>query len=452
MKIKMKKSFASIFLLFLISALNLINVNKAGVSSVTGHEVSTINDYHSLNGDTSNIEEIDELNKLSATPNDETQNLLIVDQQKMNRIKIMSKRSSQSASDGDICKDYIHFYCDCDYPDPGTARHVQCSIFNTTGLTSNSSEWNNFWTQPNIESLTIDCRGTSGGLNYLPLVAFNYISNKIKAINLIYFNIGTIYSYSFNNIHTIESIILDDNNITEIEDYSFFNLPNLTKLSLARNNLDVVKDGIFHNLANLKELDISGSRLNKIEDKSLNNLQSLTILTLKNNNISTLSQFTFKNLVKLEDLDLAYNSLTLIVNDMFADCANLKYIDLQSNQIEQIEGNAFRGLKLLVTLNLSRNKLKYVPSDVTLIQSNVISYVSLAENQIEKLDPNFIDSIHNKDQLHFLFDFKGMNTYFICHIFISHYHMYAIHQLPVLYLFILALISGFHNFNIRFFD
>lgn len=322
-----------------------------------------------------------------------------------------------SSSYGDICKDYIHYYCDCDYLIPGQARHVQCSIFNITGLESNSDEWNHFWTQPNIESLTMDCRDrSSDGLSYVPSVALAYIFNTIKFISLIYFKIDTIKSYTFTNIPLLETIILDENRIETMEEYSFNNLPNVTKISLIRNGIKSIKKGTFVHLPKLKELDVSSCNIDTIDEESFHNISSLTILSLKNNNISSLSPEIFQNLNNLEDLDLAYNSITFLVDNLFSDCSSLKYLDLQSNSIIQLERNTFQGLVSLVTLNLSRNKLKYI-GDVSLFSSPSLSYVTIGENHLEKLDPRFIDSIHNKDQLHFLIDFKG-RTFFLSFSFL----------------------------------
>lgn len=340
-----------------------------------------------------------------------------------------NQEKRETSSYGDICKDYIHYYCDCDYLIPGQARYVQCSIFNITGLEFNSNEWNHFWTQPNIESLTMDCRdGSSNGLSYVPSIALSYIFNTIKLINLIYFKIDTIKSYTFTNIPLLETIILDENGIETMEEYSFNNLPNVTKISLIRNGIKSIKKGTFIHLPKLKELDVSSCNIDTIDEESFQNISSLTILSLKNNNISNLSPEIFQNLKNLEDLDLAYNSITFLVDNLFADCSSLKYLDLQSNSIIQMERNTFQGLVSLVTINLSRNKLKYI-GDVSLFSSPSLSYVSIGENHLEKLDSRFIDSIHNKDQLHFLIDFKGKTFFFSFVFFQSYFFLFFLFSL-----------------------
>nr|XP_033807309.1 leucine-rich repeat transmembrane protein FLRT2 [Geotrypetes seraphini]XP_033807310.1 leucine-rich repeat transmembrane protein FLRT2 [Geotrypetes seraphini]XP_033807311.1 leucine-rich repeat transmembrane protein FLRT2 [Geotrypetes seraphini]XP_033807312.1 leucine-rich repeat transmembrane protein FLRT2 [Geotrypetes seraphini] len=119
--------------------------------------------------------------------------------------------------------------------------------------------------------------------------------------------IATISSQAFQNLTSLERLILDGNLLTNkgISDGTFSHLPKLKEFSMVRNSLTT------------PPTDLQGTHLLK--------------LNLQDNQITNIPVTAFSNLHKLERLDISNNQLRMLTPGVFDSLTNLKQLTARNN-------------------------------------------------------------------------------------------------------------------------
>ena len=103
--------------------------------------------------------------------------------------------------------------------------------------------------------------------------------------------------------------------ITKIEPNTFNELDSLEKLILSDNLLTDIDPITFDGLNSLETLDLSNNKINKIEQDSFKGLNSLVTLSLEFNNIVSLNKNAFLGMTNLQKVCMAKNP---IINSLTA--------------------------------------------------------------------------------------------------------------------------------------
>ncbi|KAG8449012.1 hypothetical protein GDO86_015903 [Hymenochirus boettgeri] len=119
--------------------------------------------------------------------------------------------------------------------------------------------------------------------------------------------IATISDQAFQNLTSVERLILDGNLLTNkgIANGTFSNLPKLKEFSMVRNSLTS------------PPTDLQGTYLVK--------------LSLQDNQINHIPVSAFANLHKLERLDISNNRLKMLIKGVFDNLSNLKQLTARNN-------------------------------------------------------------------------------------------------------------------------
>ncbi|CAE7753118.1 Cpn2 [Symbiodinium sp. CCMP2456] len=145
-------------------------------------------------------------------------------------------------------------------------------------------------------------------------------------------------------------------------------------------------------------LDLSGSRITRWPFRPGQSCPQLQNLDLSDNMLQELPVDAFVGMPNLTVLRLAHNGFLEFPNT--TGLKSLWELDLSSNAISSIPAGALFENPEVVHLDLSRNKLSDLPSSGEwLPESNVLSYLTVAHNQISSLGDAFFRGFADLDWL-----------------------------------------------------
>jgi Leucine-rich repeat (LRR) protein len=197
---------------------------------------------------------------------------------------------------------------------------------------------------------------------------------SLKTIDLSHNRIKLLPETLFQELVGLESINLGWN---ELKSFSLAkNRDVLKSLVLSSNQLDDTILGKLSQFSNLSELDLSSNRLSLMRKVYNFKFENLKTLILSNTNSYLV--FAFLNCANVQHLDLSNNDLASINIEILKNFPKLKKIFLSSTNLNNYSMlNFFDGI---VELDISDNRLQGINLDFILKDS--IQSVKLSNNQI----------------------------------------------------------------------
>ena len=163
------------------------------------------------------------------------------------------------------------------------------------------------------------------------------------------------------------------------EDVTEDHLSAITSLNLAFSNITSLKAGDFDDLTSLEVLLLNDNQLTFLPETVFSGLTSLQQLNLSTNQLAALPETVFSGLTSLQHLDLFTNQLTFLPAGVFRGLTSLQYLDLFTNQLTFLPAGVFRGLTSLQQLYLDNNAVD--PIDLT------VSLERVGEGQFKAVVP-----------------------------------------------------------------
>ncbi|XP_066297670.1 chondroadherin-like isoform X1 [Branchiostoma lanceolatum] len=159
------------------------------------------------------------------------------------------------------------------------------------------------------------------------------------------------------------SLDLSNNAITELTANAFQNLNSLEQLILTGNQISTIPDGAFNGLDDVKVLKLNENRLTALTDGMFSNMVSLEELHLDDNQIATVTGSPFSGLERVRDLKLNANRMVNLPTTVFQGLATLQKLYLHDNFVTSIPSQAIRSLDTLIELHLNNNDIMNVGND-----------------------------------------------------------------------------------------
>lgn len=205
-----------------------------------------------------------------------------------------------------------------------------------------------------------------------------------KKLNLSSNQIETINKYTFQNLWSLEELVLNENLIADIADIN----PNV----------------LFYNNKNLRVLNLSGNPFDDL-GRDLNTMlfsESLEVLDVSRCQIASLmGPLVLSGLKKLIYLDLSGNPLTHI-DGLYS--STLKVLNVRGCQLSQLDNNALVGFQGLEVFDASLNDQLYVDNalvspklqslDLSLCSIRAPNLTSMAELRSAFINGNRIKRIY----------------------------------------------------------
>ncbi|CAC5369489.1 unnamed protein product [Mytilus coruscus] len=221
---------------------------------------------------------------------------------------------------------------------------------------------------------------------------------------------GTIVDCSFKSLTAIPEGVpmnttelnLGDNDISTIAANAFDDLASLETLILHGNTISSLPDGLFSNNINLRRVssnkilfrDLWDNDISTIAANTFDSLASLKFLDLNINTISSLPEELFSKNINLESVDLEENSLTSVPAQLFLSNINLEVIDLSNNNFSSLPLGLLSSNIKLEKVDLDDNKLSSLPSGF--FSSNVkLDNIKLQENAFTTVSANIFMAVTN---------------------------------------------------------
>jgi len=185
----------------------------------------------------------------------------------------------------------------------------------------------NFYGQLVLSGFRID---NLDGLQAIPGI------QEVKELFLSGNNIAYLPPHSFESLHQLEILYIEDNPLRRgIGQDAFSGLFNLKKLSLANNQLDHIVEGTFNGLEKLGELHLACNRLSELPKGSLLPLRNLQTLNLSGNQLSTLSTEVFSQTPHMQYIYLHNNPIRLLSPEIFSRLDELKWLSIHNTQLTE---------------------------------------------------------------------------------------------------------------------
>ena len=187
------------------------------------------------------------------------------------------------------------FFCKEECSTEVKADCISADCFKTYGLTSDIS--------------AINCQSSKSTTS----ISNHFIKVKFK-LSMSGANFQTLKLPYLKNSQ-VNHLNLSSNNISSIPDFTFQQVPSLQCLVLANNTISHVSSKTFQGLGQLLHLDLSVNKLKSLEEDSFNHLYHLQYLFLERNMLQVLNQALFDPLHWLVSLTLNGNPWSCICND-----------------------------------------------------------------------------------------------------------------------------------------
>ena len=241
-----------------------------------------------------------------------------------------------------------------------------------------------------------------GSLTSLPADLFDNLSH-LKHLELDYNeDLTSLPAGIFDNLTNLETLDLSITGLTSLPAGVLDNLTNLQKLRFTSSPLATLPGGVFDELASLKHLDLRANDLASLPAGVFNNLANLEYLNLVSNDLTALPAAAFAGLSNLEELYLQYNDLTSLPADGFGKLYRLDHLHLEYNELTALPDGVFDDLTSLETLKLRDNNLSALP-DAIFDNLDDLRHLDLAYNDLTSLPDGVFDNLDDLQQLE-LFD------------------------------------------------
>ena len=241
-----------------------------------------------------------------------------------------------------------------------------------------------------------------GSLTSLPADLFDNLSH-LKHLELDYNeDLTSLPAGIFDNLTNLETLDLSITGLTSLPAGVLDNLTNLQKLRFTSSPLATLPGGVFDELASLKHLDLRANDLASLPAGVFNNLANLEYLNLVSNDLTALPAAAFAGLSNLEELYLRYNDLTSLPADGFGKLYRLDHLHLEYNELTALPDGVFDDLTSLETLKLRDNNLSALP-DAIFDNLDDLRHLDLAYNDLTSLPDGVFDNLDDLQQLE-LFD------------------------------------------------
>lgn len=131
---------------------------------------------------------------------------------------------------------------------------------------------------------------------------------------------------NFDDLNSLEVLLLDRNQISDIPSDTFNDLDNLLQLDLSNNRLTKVDKEVFSKLKKLKFLALNNNMLEKLSANVFKFNQQLEVVLLQNNKIKYLGGSMLRSLTKMKLLDMKMN---VCVDEEYSE-VTLKQFDIRT--------------------------------------------------------------------------------------------------------------------------
>lgn len=156
---------------------------------------------------------------------------------------------------------------------------------------------------------------------------------------------------------TVTSLYLSSNNIKKIEQIG--DLTNLIYLNLDSNQIDSIQFDVFDNMDSLQRLVLSNNNLSSLDDDTFEwNPLRLEIIDLSFNKFKYIQHFLFYDLERLQEIYLQKNIISFIHPHAFQQLKELRKLDLSGNHLKTFNPQWVQKLaaNAMETMNFSGNR------------------------------------------------------------------------------------------------
>ncbi|CAH1783201.1 unnamed protein product [Owenia fusiformis] len=233
---------------------------------------------------------------------------------------------------------------------------------------------------------------------------FPHSVDLVMELNISGFNFGIIPNGSFSNIPYVQTLSIRACNITKLEPNAFKGLNNLSELAIVDSGKD--KEGIsilnYHLLQHCQKTKIlSLGKVRNIANNTFFALPKLIQLTLEDKGILEHHQI-FKSLHKLQILILNGIGLNQIPGAILHYLPFLTELHLANNAINSLQFDGKLTTNGHLTLDLQGNNIKSVTkTDMSQFKKVANLSLNLADNDLEDIEPNYLQDIKVVDILSF---------------------------------------------------
>lgn len=150
------------------------------------------------------------------------------------------------------------------------------------------------------------------------------ISSEDVRVTFLPVNIGSVFP-------KLKTFAVQDSKVIFVKRGNFDNLISLEGLMLDHNQIEAIPAGTFDDLESLIKLDLSCNRITKLDKESFFNLKKLKFLSVSDNQIEKLSASIFRFNPQLEVISFEQNQIKFIGSSMMKGLRNVKFANFIGN-------------------------------------------------------------------------------------------------------------------------
>ncbi|XP_078418983.1 CD180 antigen [Cetorhinus maximus] len=239
-----------------------------------------------------------------------------------------------------------------------------------TSLQDNSFQWLHSLEYLHLENNSIGhvTRQTFAGLENLKCLN---LKKGLKGQNVLNEVESLIDDYSFQALKNLVQLNLEDNSIAGIRAHTFSGLTSLKYLSLYNCLVDLktINNKTFMSLAEspLVSLNLTKTKISKLQHGAFSWFKNLKNVDIGLNSIAqTLTGEEFLGLSEIKEIYLSYNSKLILTSSSFVHVPSMKILMLSKSNIASLsfQPSPFDPLQNLSVLDLSNNNLANLDKDV----------------------------------------------------------------------------------------
>lgn len=205
----------------------------------------------------------------------------------------------------------------------------------------------------------------------------------LKSLNLNNNSMNDLNNSSFQDLKQLRHLSLSQNQLGNLTRETFKHLISLKSIDLSQNHIQSLEHGIFDEGEALSKIDLSDNSLADINGLFMN-LKSLVFLNVSRNKIQWFDYAVIP--IELDELDLHSNEIETLSNYYeLENTLRLRALDVSFNYISEINGASFPNH--ISKLKINNNRIIIVNPFTFMAKVN-LSYVNMADNNIETLDIN----------------------------------------------------------------
>ncbi|XP_030959993.1 phytosulfokine receptor 1 [Quercus lobata] len=208
-------------------------------------------------------------------------------------------------------------------------------------------------------------------------LAVNYLSGDLSALancsslHHLYLGANDFTGGIPDNIfqlHSLESLSLQDNNFSGPLSKEIGKLQNLSRLDLSANGFLGSIPDVFYSFRYLKYFAAHSNNFTGQIPESLSNSPSLILLNLRNNSLGGKIELNCSTMLSLNSLDLGSNRFSGPVPDNLPNCHNLETLNLARNNLSGQIPETFDKFQSLSYLSLSNSSISNLTSALKILQ------------------------------------------------------------------------------------